>query len=321
MVRRRLGCYACCDYRCQILRGRLGRTHNYFVNGIVELLNSAGAAIIVIGGINAIIETGHWRRYFEERLKDIVVQQNYLNTLDKSILSNIHVKLLQAQFKDSTISGDDSFFAFYNKNIHQYIGGPYREDATGDIIIKETPGDLPWQVSETIRFTCRNNGSGIQESVTWHPDESQILDSIRISVQPPTSGTETVIFESSGNEVITGLSNAELKQLKSGICLRETNIDGIKQDLSQCDKLAIAIVAKYRLRKSSALTWSFALPTKRFHINILADQRYDVISELFAANEDSARIVRSDGSLSLHYSDWMLPQNGVVIRLLPKQET
>ena len=152
-----------------------GRTHNYFVNGIVELLNSAGAAIIVIGGINAIIETGHWRRYFEEQLKDIVVQQNYLNTLDKSILSNIHVKLLQAQFKDSTISGDDSFFAFYNKNIHQYIGGPYREDATGDIIIKETPGDLPWQVSETIRFTCRNNGSGIQNLSHGTPMKAKFL--------------------------------------------------------------------------------------------------------------------------------------------------
>ena len=47
---------------------------------------SVGAAVFVIGGINAVIETGHWRRYFEERLKDIVLQQNYLNRLDTKAL-------------------------------------------------------------------------------------------------------------------------------------------------------------------------------------------------------------------------------------------
>ncbi len=69
--------------------------HGYYLSAIaVELLKTAGASLIVVGGINAIIEIGHWRQYFEERLKDIVMEQNYLNGLDKKVLANLHVKLL-----------------------------------------------------------------------------------------------------------------------------------------------------------------------------------------------------------------------------------
>ena len=111
----------------------------------------------------------------------------------------------------------------------------------------------------------------------------------------------------------------ELQKLKSGISLKNVSIEGYKQDLSICDKLGIAIKVKDRLRKASAVTWSFALPTKRFHLTVAADSRYEMVYELFAANDDTANGVNSPGSLSLHYSDWMLPQNGVIIRLLPKK--
>lgn len=292
---------------------------HYVASTVVELLKSVGAALIVIGGINAIIETDHWRHYFEGRLKDIVLQQNYLDGLDEAVLNKLHIRLLQAQFKDSSIGGDDGFFSFYTKNIHQYIGGPYREDATGDITITETNGDLPWNVSETIRFTCRKNGGKIQDSISWGPDGSQILDSLRITVQLPAGGPENTIFESSSNGDLNGLNPTELQKLKSGISLRSVIIDNIRQDLSTCDRLIVAIEAKYRLRKSSAVTWSFVLPTRRFHLTVMSDPRYEMMHELFAANEDGAKCVRAFGSLSLHYNDWMLPQNGVVIRLFPKQ--
>jgi hypothetical protein len=294
-------------------------TYKSAVDAAVELLKSVGAAIFVIGGINAVIETGHWRRYFEDRLKDIVLQQNYLDGLDTKVLSNLHVRLLQAQFKGSSINEDDSIFSYYSNNIHQHIGGPYREDATGDITIRETSGDQPWEVDETIRFTCRKNGGRIQESVSWRPDGGQILDSIGITVQLPAAGTEATIFESHASEGSDGLPLMELQKLKSGISLKSVSIDNSKQDLSVCDKVVVAITVKYRLRKASAVTWSFALPTKKFHLTVSADPRYDMVYELFAANEDAAKSVSSPGSLSLHYNDWMMPQNGVIVRLLTKQ--
>ena len=263
------------------------------VDVLVELLKSVGAAVFVIGGINAVIETGHWRRYFEERLKDIVLQQNYLNGLDTKALSNLHIRLLQAQFKELSINGDDSIFAYYGSNIHQHIGGPYREDATGDIIITETLGDLPWEVDETIRFTCRKNGGRIQEFVSWRPDGGQILDSVSITVRIPATGVETTIFDSNSSEGSDGLPLVELQKLKSGISLKNVSIEGSKQDLSICDKLGIAIKVKDRLRKASAVTWSFALPTKRFHLTVAADFRYEMVYELFAANDDTANGVNS----------------------------
>jgi hypothetical protein len=151
---------------------------------------------------------------------------------------------LQAQFKDSSIGGDDSFFSFYTKNIHQYIGGPYREDATGDITIAETHSDLPWDVSETISFTCRKNGGRIQDSISWIPDGGQILDAVRIKIQLPEGGPETSIFESNSNGCENGLNAADLQKLKSGISLRGIVIDNIRHDLSACDKLIVAIEAK-----------------------------------------------------------------------------
>ncbi len=68
------------------------------VDVVVELLKSV-VLCFVIGGINAVIETGACAPLFEERLKDIVLQQNYLDGLDAKALSNLHVRLLQAQFK------------------------------------------------------------------------------------------------------------------------------------------------------------------------------------------------------------------------------
>ena len=291
--------------------------HKNLADVIIETLKAAGAAVIVIGGINAIIETGHWRRYFEGRIKDIVVEQNYLNGLDKNTLSNLHVKLLQAQFQDSSISGDDSFFAFYNKHVHQYIGGPFREDATACINIYETPGDS-WKVHETVRFRCRKNGGKIQESVSWQPNESETPDSVKISIRLPESFEDMEIFSCAATEDSKCVDAASLRALKSGVKLNPIEINGSHRDLTICDGLEITINATYRLKKPSALTWSFALPTKKFHLTVLTDERYELATELFAANERGAKIDRSAGSLVLHYYDWMLPLNGVAIRLLPR---
>jgi hypothetical protein len=68
--------------------------NGYIVDTVVELFKAVGVALIVIGGINAIIETEHWRHYFEERLKDIVLQQNYLDGLDVTSLEKLHIKVI-----------------------------------------------------------------------------------------------------------------------------------------------------------------------------------------------------------------------------------
>jgi hypothetical protein len=49
----------------------------------LKLLEVLGVAIFGIGFLNIMLETKDWRDYFEDRIKHLVVEQEYLKTLDK----------------------------------------------------------------------------------------------------------------------------------------------------------------------------------------------------------------------------------------------
>jgi hypothetical protein len=68
----------------------------YGVETLIEMLKVAGSTLIITGLISIVIDLGHWRNYFEERLRDIVVDQKYLHALEPVALDELHAKLLKA---------------------------------------------------------------------------------------------------------------------------------------------------------------------------------------------------------------------------------
>jgi len=247
-----------------------------------------------------------------------VIEQNYLNELDDNTLDSLHAKLLQAQFRDSSLGGDESFFAFYNKHIHRYIGAPYREDANVEIKIMDISGIEPWRVESTMEFTCRKNSGKIQQSVVSIPDPSQLLEKITISLRRPAS-TEDILLYNSGPEGSNDLvKQADLDLLVTGVRLDAVKVGELTNDFTDCNKLKVTIRTVYRMRKPGALTFSVVLPTKRLHMTVSADQKYELVPELFVSQYGDATTRNSSGLLSVQYNDWMLPSNGVIVRMLQK---
>ena len=78
-----------------------------------------------------------WREYFSERLKDVVIEQQYLSGLDNDTLNSLHVKLLKALYKDSSIDKEGGFLNYFQTNLIKYISEPYREAVKAEIELQE----------------------------------------------------------------------------------------------------------------------------------------------------------------------------------------
>lgn len=166
--------------------------------------------------------------------------------------------------------------------------------------ISEDQDDLMWNVQETIQFNCRKNGGNIQKSISWAPNEHERLHSITMSIRLPESEEDREIFRARaegdmdvGEEIIT--------KLKEGIKFDAITVPNLSQKITTIDKLGVKIETAYTLKRYSAITWSFVLPTNRFHLTVLADKKYEMVHEMFCANENGLKIDRSDGLLLLHY--------------------
>ena len=61
-------------------------------------LQAIGIALIGFGFVGMILETKDWRDYFESRIKDIVIQQDYLQNLDSPTLKNLETSVLKARW-------------------------------------------------------------------------------------------------------------------------------------------------------------------------------------------------------------------------------
>src|ERR1700730_3162650 len=79
-------------------------SHNpSFIGTCIKALDVVGVALLAIGALNILLETRDWRNYFAELLREIVVEQSYLNTLDKDKLTILQTNVLKALFRDQLI--------------------------------------------------------------------------------------------------------------------------------------------------------------------------------------------------------------------------
>ncbi len=138
---------------------------NLFIFTVVKALDVVGIAVFAIGFLNILIETKDWREYFGERLREVVLQQTYLRTLDREALATLQTNVLKAQFKSPDIDREGGFLNYLNANLHHLVAAPYREDVTVELIYSEHDADH-WAVFDKVTYTCRRGTSGIQSAAT-----------------------------------------------------------------------------------------------------------------------------------------------------------
>jgi hypothetical protein len=79
------------------------------IHSLIKLSDVAGIAFLVFGLIHITIETEDWSDYFRERIREIVMEQSYLSTLDKNRLETLHSSVLKAKFGDQQIDREGGF--------------------------------------------------------------------------------------------------------------------------------------------------------------------------------------------------------------------
>jgi hypothetical protein len=148
----------------------------------MTLLQTLGVTTFGVGILNIVLETNSWRNYLGDRVKDVIIEQSYLQVMDKDALRTIQTNVFKALFKDKTIDREDSFLDCFHSNLNKYIGASYREDVTTEIICVDADGKNAWKVFQCITYTCRKSSEAIQPDVQWEPDEYENIDVISIII-------------------------------------------------------------------------------------------------------------------------------------------
>lgn len=262
---------------------------------LFKLLDVAGIAFFVLGLIHLTIETEGWSDYFRERVREIVMEQSYLNTLDKNRLETLHSSILKAKFGDEQIDREGSFFNYLRLSIHDYIAKPYREDASAAVIYEDAGAD--WDVSDRVSYVCRRAANGIQSNVVWRkdPDEHLRIESIGVQIKYPFTHENRGKVET-------------LQDVKSELDL-PLNIS--LAPYQEIDGLIVIITSRYKVGKDKIQYWSMIGLTKSFDITMKFPSDYEIQAKQLVLSPDLVVTTVNDGFYQAKYDFWLLPESGM----------
>lgn len=95
---------------------------------LIEGFKTLGVTGFAVVGLNLRIETEDWKSYFENGIKRIVVQQDYISNLEPSTLDNMLRSVMKARFKGVVVDRENGFLDHFENNLQKYVGSPFRED-------------------------------------------------------------------------------------------------------------------------------------------------------------------------------------------------
>jgi len=263
------------------------------INGLTTL----SIALMGLGIFGVLLDSKNWREYFGERLKEIVIDNSYLKTLDTSTLKQLQTSVLKAQFNNQQIDKDGSFLEYFNRHLHKFISEPYREDVSTEVLMKKIPDGSDYLVTDKVRYVCRASRGKIQDSIGWKPDPDEFKEvrSLKIMVQFPANhekAGEPIDFE------------VEQSQLESGIEKSLSEYEGV-------DGLVVITEAVYVVKRGDFQYWQMAHPTKNFDITITYPPELKIQFKTLVLEDVVSQITESEGYLKFSYGTWALPQSGL----------
>jgi hypothetical protein len=273
----------------------------------ISLVQAIGVTVFALGIINIIVETKDWRNYFESRIRDIVIEQSYLQTLDQDILTALQTNVLKALFRDQNIDREGSFLNYFHRNLHRYIADPYREDVTCELITEFGDGDT-WKIYDRVTYVCRKAAGGIQDAVRWIADDDEFrrVVSLKIEVQLPYHNAE-----SGKREVL--IDEKDLSDCRPN----EISIEASLEKFADIDGLIVVITAEYVVGAERFQYWEMAHPTRNFDISIMFPVECTIQIKPMVINPDLVLATQRAGYYKAKYDSWMLPRSGLAWRILP----
>ncbi len=274
-----------------------------FSSAFASALTTISVALVGFGIFSFAVDTKNWKDYFAERIKEVVIESDYLNTLDPETLKELQTRLLKAQFKNSAIDKEGSFLNYFHHHLHRFISEPFREDVSTEVLMREHPSQEGlFQVTDKVRYVCRSSGGRIQAHIGWKPDEGEFEEvlSLKITVQYPphhkNAGQKVVIYPIDGSV----LNN----DLEAGIKIPLDKFQDI-------DSLVVTTESEYVVKLGKFQYWQMAHPTKNFEVTITYPSAYQIQFKTLVLEDVVSQITMYSGYLKFGYGSWALPQSGI----------
>jgi hypothetical protein len=265
---------------------------------LIEALRTLGSTGLAVAALNFWIEAEDWRRYFEERIKSVVVQQDYMKGLDVPTLNNALRNLMKARFRDAAVDKDDAFLKHFEDNILEYIGSPFREDVTA-IVAYEPHDDDTWAVTDRVEYVCRRLGSTIQKKIEWDAGEGCSVQEVEVAVSLPNDSN----YSNPEILISSAIDLDALPRLKAGIALAK---------YSEIDRLKVTITSKYLKSKTTYYAWCMAHPSRNVDVQITFPVGFVVTNDVFFAKGRAVEPRQGSSYFRIVYKGWVLPENGLV---------
>jgi hypothetical protein len=272
-----------------------------------DVLKDVGVAVILFGVLNVMVDLPEWRQYFEERIKAIVIQQDYLRSLDSGTLLALGNNVTQARLKLPGLGDPGTLLYFLNENIDRFLTAPYQEDVRADVTYSPAAtGTL--KVRDRVTFTCKAVGGKIKEKVSWKGGEAAFREvlGIKLTLTYPPGHLKAGV---STEALKTGAGERKLEFDLTG----EYNVDGLKVEL----------LADYVIDELNQQYWKLPDPCKGVEVRLTYPTTYEATLVDFAPLPSNAEYVVDVGKFDFRYSGWTFPNSGCVwqLRAIKQKET
>lgn len=292
---------------------------------IGRFCNDLGLAFIVFGIVSIILQFEDWKAYFQDRLKDIVVQRAYLESLSPEELTALQVATLKAKYKGTDIDREGSFLQYFQSKIQDYIGSPYRENVTSSFLIEEASEKTDcFLVYEDTAYTCRSLGDKIQDDARWtyEPDEFEEVVDISLILKCAHDKIDDCKNQCMSGSIcengIIKLQKDELKQYYN----EDVNLKGyyvpFNDLLNPKDGLQVHLSASYLIKSNRFFMWSMTNPSKGINFIITFPHSY-TLNTFIVGLGPSEYTKNINGNMQVFkHEGWFLPRTGFVFNLVKK---
>ena len=272
-----------------------------FLSAFLTGYSTLSIALVGFAIFSMLLDSHNWREYFADRLKEIVLEKEYLRTLDTGTLRQLQTNVMKSLFNNPDIDKEGSFLGFFEDKLHHFISEPYREDVSTEIILKETT-EKGYKFLDKVSYICRASGGEIQGHIGYKPDDGEFeeVQYVKIEIQYPqhhekAGKTETLYPKDSNNLQ---------EDLKKGIKVSLSDYQGI-------DGLVVTIESVYVVAKGKFQYWQMAHPTRNFDITIKYPEELSIQFKTLVIEDVVGKITDEDGYLKFKYDYWLLPQSGL----------
>lgn len=287
---------------------------------VCDFAFNLGTTLIGLGVITIVIDMPDWRKYFGDRVKEIVVDRKYINSLNENELTQLQVDIYKSLYKNTDIEKEDSFLQYMQNNIQGLISSPYREHVSSSCVISDCDDEM-FLYKEKLSYTLRTMGRDQINDIVWLWTKNEIRGeaSFIMTLKCPDFGNCSNKNCIGKSKCLDGKYTINLKQQVFG---NEVGFkDKIANHVNLVDKLQVFLELEYKMKKNKLYTWKMANPTKDISINIIIPSTYEVdyfVGGLYE-HEYIYRHNEDDNSIYFIRDGWMLPSDGLSFLFYKKQ--